>query len=386
MSILRKFLILIVLIVCFYVVYQLYKHRMEIFTMKYNSQQQNNTFKEGYTDATVTSLEINNSVSPNIKSYLFQNLTPELGIQKNQKKISQFCIKSSCNSAYDGKNVSTDMIQYVLKRGCRFLDFEIYWANPTLPDGKDDTGQTTPVAVVSVSNDPTTPGTNSISFYSVMKYIQQNGFNNSVCPNANDPLFIQLRIKYSIPLNKVNNQKNLYNSVAETVQNLLSQYLFSSRVNSDTDISLLAGKAVIIMDTYANRNYVQISNKLSKIVNIESNSDSLTHTTYEDIITEVENSHSVDNNGYVMNIKKMQQVLPMSTVNSVQYLFTDNYNSMSVISRYNVQFALMAFWKNDSYLEAYEKMFNNNGTAIIMLSSAMNYSEGQQVIPSIVYP
>jgi len=385
MNLLRKFLILFIVIVCFYVVYQLYQHRMEIFAMKYKSQQENNTI-EGYTDTTVTSLEANNPLTPTIKGYIFKNLTPQFGVNEDQKKIKQFCVKSSCNSAYDGTNVSTDMIQYVLKRGCRFLDFEIYWAKPTLPDGTEDTGQTTSVPVVSVSNDPTTPGTNSISFYSVIKYIQQNGFNNSVCPNATDPLFIQLRIKYSVPLNKVNNQENLYNSVAEIVEQLLPQYRYSRNINIDTNISLLKGKAMIVMDTYANRNYVQISSKLAKIVNIESNSDSLTHTTYEDIITEVQNSHSIDKKGVVMNVRKMQQVLPMSTINMVQYLFTDNYNSMSVISRYSAQFALMAFWKNDSYLEAYEKMFNNNGTAIIMLSSAISYAESQQIVPSIVYP
>jgi len=282
--------------------------------------------------------------------------------------------------------VSIDMIHYVLKRGCRFLDFEIYWGVPSLPDGSKDIGQTTYVPVVSVSNDPTTPETNSISFLSVAKYIKDNGFNNSICPNSTDPLFIQLRIKYIPQMNKVNNQKDLYMYVAEIIERNLYRYSYHGKVDKNTDISLLAGKIVIIMDTYANRSYSQLAPGLQYMANMESNSDSLTHTTYEDIITEVENSHSINYKGYVMNIENIQQVLPMSTVNMVQYLFTDNYNSMSVISRYCVQFTLMAFWKNDSYLEAYEKMFNNSRTAIIMLSSAMNYSEGQQLIPGIVYP
>jgi hypothetical protein len=276
--------------------------------MKYNSQQNisvnnnnNNNIVEGYTDGIVTSLETNNPVSVNINGYIFKNLIPEFGIDRKQKQLSQFCIKSSCNSAYDGKNVSIDMIHYVLKRGCRFLDFEIYWGVPSLPDGSKDIGQTTYVPVVSVSNDPTTPETNSISFLSVAKYIKDNGFNNSICPNSTDPLFIQLRIKYIPQMNKVNNQKDLYMYVAEIIWIYLYRYSYHGKVDKNTDISLLAGKIVIIMDTYANRSYSQLAPGLQYMANMESNSDSLTHTTYEDIITEVENSHSINYKGYVMN-------------------------------------------------------------------------------------
>ena len=40
--------------------------------------------------------------------------------------IRNFCIKSSCNSAYTGKYMNLNMIKNVLSRGCRFLDFEVY--------------------------------------------------------------------------------------------------------------------------------------------------------------------------------------------------------------------------------------------------------------------
>ena len=139
------------------------------------------------------------------------------------------------------------------------------------------------------------------------------------------------------------------------------------------------------MDTHANRDYALISN-LPKVVNMESNSNILTHTTYEDIITEAQHSFPVDSNGIVTNITIMQQVLPMSTVKGIQYLFTDNYDSMSVISRYSPQFMPMLFCYNDTYLQLYEKMFNSTGTGIITLSSAMNYGEGQQVVPVITFP
>jgi hypothetical protein len=140
------------------------------------------------------------------------------------------------------------------------------------------------------------------------------------------------------------------------------------------------------MDTHANRDYVGVSPDLASCVNMESNTNDLTHTTYEDIITETQNSFPIDKNGVVTNMSIMQQVLPMSTINNVQYLFTENYDSMSVISKYSSQITPMLFWSNDSYLQAYEKMFNSTGTGIIMLSSAMNYADGQQVVPVIAFP
>ena len=107
---------------------------------------------------------------------------------------------------------------------------------------------------------------------------------------------------------------------------------------------------------------------------------------YEDAIKERGNAYPIDKDGVVTNMKIMHQVLPISTVNNVQYLFTDNYDSMPIISRYSAQFTPMIFWANDSYLQAYEKMFNSVGTGIMMLPSAMNYADGQQLIPSIVFP
>jgi hypothetical protein len=352
------------------------------------------TFKESFTsfsDKTVIALETNNPIVISLNSYPFENMVGQFGVtDPRAKQLNQFCIKSSCNSAYNGEIVSLDMIQYVLSRGCRFLDFEIYWAIPTPLDQTDTSNakSDTTVPVVSVSDDPTTPGTNSISFNSVCDFIQKNAFNRTTCPNNEDPLFIQIRIKYVVSLNDSNSPsvlQNLYNSVAEIISNKLTS-LYDSNVNGLSDISNLSKKIIIIMDTYGNRDYVGSSPSLESIKHMESNTNDLTHTTYEDIVTETQKGFPIDKNGIVKNMKIMQQVLPMSTINGIQYLFTDNYDSMSVISRYSVQFTPMLFWINEAYLQAYEKMFNTTGTGIITLSSAMNYSDGQQVVPLVTFP
>jgi len=346
----------------------------------------NSIVKEGFTNTIVTAIQ-NSSSKVNIRSYPFQNMTPQFGITNpDTKQLQQFCIKSSLNSCYDGTNVSLDMLNYVLSRGCRFLDFEIYWGTPTLPDGTEDTGQTSTGAVVSVSDDPTTPATNCLSLYSVLNYIQQNAFSSSICPNFKDPLFVQIRVKYLIHLNEANNQKTLYNSIAKTISDRFATVQYKGKVTGKTPINNIEQQVVVIMDTYANRDYVGVSPSLAKAINMESNSNVLTFTTYEDAITQAENSFPIDKNGIVTNMKIMQQVAPMSTVSSVQYLFSDNFDSMSIISRYSAQFTPMLFYRNDTYLKEYEKMFNKSGTGIMTLSSAMNYSDGQQVIPGVVFP
>jgi hypothetical protein len=417
MDLFYKFLILVIIFISIIVVFHLIKQRVKIYELKNGIQKidslnktenftQHNregvskgvrepirepiseaiseAFSESFTNASVTSIQENNRQSLKLKNYPFNNLTSQFGIVPEAKNLKQFCIKSSCNSAYDGKEVSIDMIEYVLSRGCRFLDFEVYWGQPTIADSTNKSNTTVPV--VSVSNDPTTPDTNAISLSSVLKYLEKNAFNNSMFQNAQDPLFIQLRIKYVIYLNETNNQKSLYNSIAKIITDRLSSVRFKGSVDENTNITTLARKAVVIMDTYANRDYVGVSPNLARVINMESNSDNLTHTTYEEVITQKENSYPIDANGIVTNMNVMEQVLPMTTVSRIQYLFTENYDSMSVISRYSAQFTPMLFWTNDSYLQAYEKMFNSTGTGIIMLSSAMNYADGQNVIPEIAYP
>ena len=66
-----------------------------------------------------------------------KNVNNPHGIQSISPKnanlpISQYVIKGSYNSAISGNYVSTDMLYYVLSRGCRFIDFEIYYIDNSI--------------------------------------------------------------------------------------------------------------------------------------------------------------------------------------------------------------------------------------------------------------
>ena len=193
-------------------------------------------------------------------------------------------------------------------------------------------------------------------------------------------------MKYLIYTNTTNHQTVLYDSIASAINDRFANIQYSGEINGQTDLSTIGRKVVVVMSTHANRDYVGVSPNLAKTVNMESNSNVLTHTTYDEAITQAENSYPIDENGLATNMTIMQQVLPMSTSNNIQYLFTDNFDAMSIISRYNAQFTPMLFWSNDTYLQGYEEMFNKLGRGILRLSSAMNYADGQQPISSIAFP
>ncbi len=121
-----------------------------------------------------------------------------------QKAIRDFCIKTAYNCCSPGgfKNafVDTCALMANIKQGCRCLDMEIY-----LVDG-------TPVVATSAVNDVTIKETyNAVSFQEVATTIRNAAFSNALCPNPNDPMFLNLRIMSCQPLT--------YNGVAETIAN-----------------------------------------------------------------------------------------------------------------------------------------------------------------------
>ena len=114
-------------------------------------------------------------------------------------KLRDYYIASSYNSCCGGdfKNDYVDYVplKQVIKQGARLLDFEIYSLN-----GK-------PVVAASSESSYNLKETyNSLPFDDVMNIVSRYSFSSSTCPNANDPLFIHLRIK--------SNREDIYKSMA----------------------------------------------------------------------------------------------------------------------------------------------------------------------------
>jgi len=69
--------------------------------------------------AEISSKEINSNDIPSGIS--------DLSKKSQTMELNQYIIKGSSNSAYSGNYISDEMVKYVLSRGCRFLDFEVYY-------------------------------------------------------------------------------------------------------------------------------------------------------------------------------------------------------------------------------------------------------------------
>jgi hypothetical protein len=117
MEIYKKILILILIILFFYIGYRLLK--------KINCCNKNKF--EGLENLNATNEDIELNKLKNSENVTIQSIHET----DTKLPLSQYVIKASYNSALTGKYVNSNMIKYVLSRGCRFLDFEIF-----LIDGK----------------------------------------------------------------------------------------------------------------------------------------------------------------------------------------------------------------------------------------------------------
>ena len=295
--------------------------------------------------------------------------------------LKEYIIKASANSAISGRYASTDMIKYVLSRGCRFLDFEVFLM-------KDDNSK--PMLIVSSSSDPSfkvidTDKNIALTLDDALAASVDNAFAPSSSgksnipppPNPRDPLFIQLRIK--------SNDPSIYKLIAKSVDYHLKGTLYDGKIDNNTVLSKLMGKTVLILDKSLNRNYADLAKcvdkekncyDLSKYVSIESGSDTLYTQKYSDVMNqEYVPVHILDKCDRCTDVKYMRILMPDSITSTpknpdmktLKQFFT-NYASQIVAYRFNVL---------DDGIVKYEKFFDDNKLAIVPLSYAISYYKKQ---------
>jgi hypothetical protein len=293
--------------------------------------------------------------------------------KRYQEKLRDYYIKSSYNSCSTGQFqndwVNLCALENVIKQGCRSLDFEVYEI-----DGK---------AVVATSNSTkfTEKGTyNSIPIEDVIKTISEKAVSNSMsteyCPNPFDPLFLHFRIK--------SNQTEIYNQIADTLVKYLNSKLLSNEhsyenkgknLGSEQMTSLL-GRVVIMVDKIES-NHIR-STKMEELVNIMGNSAFLHSLPYNDIIHTPDMDEMID-----YNKKNLTISYPNLSYQA------KNYNS-SVVMQYGVQMPAMCFQTNDSFLKAYNTLFEQNGVAFLLKPLKLRYvpvvvNEAPPIDPNLSY-
>ena len=304
-------------------------------------------------------------------------MAPIKGIGKQdkryQEKLRYYYIKSSYNSCSTGQFqndwVNLCALENVIKQGCRCLDFEVYEV-----DGK---------AVVATSNSTkfTEKGTyNSLSIDSVIKTISEKAVTYSMsseyCPNPFDPLFLHFRIK--------TNKIEVYDDIADALVKYLDSKLLSNEHSYENKgknlgsepLSSLLGKVIIMVDKIES-NHIRAT-KMEELVNIMGNSAFLHSLPYNEIIHTPDMDEMID-----FNKKNMTIGYPNLSYQS------KNYNS-SIVMQYGVQMPAMCFQTNDSFLTAYNTLFEQTGFAFLLKPLKLRYvpvtvEEAPPIDPNLSY-
>lgn len=381
MSILKKLLLVIVIIFFLFIIISLLQKRQTIMN--------NINKKEGLTN--IQNVDYKNFVS-SVSSVAIDPILYSSGINNNinsktlELPLKQLCIKGSYNSAYSGNYISDIMVNYVLSRGCRFLDFEVYY----LPDSSGNY-----MTCVGYSNDPkainpTISNTENILFSDILKSTINYAFINSnsnlyKVTNLNDPLFINIRMKTS-----PEDIKTLFDSIQNIIAGIskninYQKYFTDNKIDENTILNSILGKVIIVFENN------DLINLMGKQYNMISNSDKLTKSTYKQINVErylaCPPKRATD---YIVKFNcehTFNQVVPDNYLSS-----QNNPNIFVSIKDYGNQVNMFQYYKNDIYLIEYENIFKNYNSAFVPMAYCLSYIDnyatpsklGNAVFPNII--
>jgi hypothetical protein len=357
----KKILLLFIVIIFTYILYRLYLKRLTIIN--------NESFEVLGVDVGLGSPEESElqKVTKNTNPVGISSLAPAY----TQLPLSQYIIKSSFNSAITGNYVNLDMLKYVLSRGCRFIDFEVY----AIKNSDNQNSHYAPY--VAYSTDPTHKSIdtqNKILLDTVLTNAIAYGF-NTPSPNANDPLFIQLRIK--------SNNTDIYKMVAKSIKDSIDNRLYNKNITSNTKYSDIKGKVVIVIDKTIRYDYTKYSkcNKsndacvdLTSVTNIESGSELLRLSSYNETLSKMTTPPIIKNDNKNTDATYMQLIVP-----PLDNMNLKNPVSISPFIRdYGCQMIAYRFYILGDELDSYEEFFKDNGYGIVPMSLALQYLAKKQ--------
>jgi hypothetical protein len=291
----------------------------------------------------------------------FESIPSITNMKSSSLPLCEYVIKSSINSAVNTSiQIDLEMIAKVLRHGCRFLDFEVYSI-----DNVPKVGYSSNKSFTSIE-------TEVVDFIDVMKKIASSAFAPPT-PNAQDPLFIQLRLKTK--------NYDILPKMATDIESSIKSRLYDGPVTKDTILSTLSNRVILIVDINYMSNYKAKScngqdankcNDFSKYVHVNSGSSELYST--EDGVVEAQalSPLKITENGRT-NVKMWQMVTPGF---GIHHSDKNSKSFFSFIKRHMIQIVPFKFYMDDDKLQEYENFFSDNGkTAFVPLTSAFNYIE-----------
>ncbi len=267
-----------------------------------------------------------------------------------QYKLRDYYIASSYNSCCPGDflddYVSLDALRNVIKRGVRFLDFEIY-------SYKGDAV----VAASPIKNFHFKGTYNSLPIGEVFQAVNSYAL-SSACPNPKDPLFLHLRIKS----NNIDIYKKITKALTSNFNNLLAQtsaeFADESHGENITNKPIMdfRGKVCIICD-HPTKNFRGTS--LEELINLVSGGNFVRGLREHNVEYASDMDELMEHNK-----KNMSIVLP--DLNSL-----DKNQNAALQQKYGCQFTCMSYQNLDANLEYYLKFFANS--AFVLKPANLRY-------------
>jgi hypothetical protein len=282
--------------------------------------------------------------------------------------LSQYAIKGSYNSAVSGSYLSKEAIQYVINRGCRFVDFQVSY--DVIYDVTQPTIFTPVVLNAKLTNiaQGELYSQNFISLDDALTTCITNAFSASNAPNYGDPFFIQLRILADMP----STLDEISNSIKRTL--LPKLYTDSSgnaiSVDKNTILNDIMGKIVLLVDiTSLNKTNIDA---IKAYINVFSNTTIWKKILYLsfDGLSKTPPQIKLNTDGSTTT-----DVVELSTLSPQYNNITPIPNPFSVFSEHGMQTLLVPFYSiQNPTLIVYEKLFNTVKGGVVPLATIVSYS------------
>jgi hypothetical protein len=275
--------------------------------------------------------------------------------------IIEYAIKGSYNTAYTGNFMNKDAIDYVLSRGCRYIDLEVYLGTNKVP-------------IVSIDNDISF---SDLKLSDAFVTIVTSAFNTNKSPNIGDPLFVNIRCPQP--------SAELYSLIYSYIQSNLSGKLYGKPITHETRLSDIGGNIVLLFDKTMDKNWkkttscLNVSSKttchdLSTLISLESGSEQLLIYSVDDMKSQYPVPIYIKNDNIRTNAANMFLIQPNTEdVNRNNNSNITRKEVYTLITKHGSQIIPFWFYLNDGNLADYEKVFDDNKTAFIPLSQLVTY-------------
>ena len=345
---------IIAVLLILYIIYKLkYKKRILIDT---NASPVVETFDEADTVKAAAEAEVD-SIVPKYNQF---NNIQSIKDKFTNMPLHEYCIKASYNTARSGKYVSTKMIAAVINRGCRFLDFEVFYI-------KEGNLYMPKVTVSSDVNYALLDTKNSITLDDVFTTVATNAFSQN-SPNSDDPVFVHLRIK--------SRDSNVYQAVAKAIDANLKTVAYTGKISNTTNLSELMRKVIVIVDSTVQPGYVEYATcktgdtscyGLTNYTNLESGSEYLNLYHYTDLLNHSNEIALLKDDNVHTTASRIKMAIPDTVLN------TSNPAYKEFVVKHACQNVLYQFHIVDKNLNDYEEFFNDTMGGTVPLSVALPY-------------